>query len=655
MRTLLAFVLCGACGVVETAPQADPIPSAEAAPEIPVATALEALRARERTLRGQARPPWSSISGPDPSLVLPWGRDGFVGLLRGDGAVVRLGPRGQERARLPVVDGAVGWARAGETLHVVGERSNEIVIVHEVAGELVVKDRIAVAGAQALRAVAVRPEGGWYVADRHRGQILEVSLDGTMTHSIACAGAVDVQVHESWLIANCLLEHAVRVFSTDGSKRGGGEPVAELRHDGPIWAMAPRTVGGALELALAGVEDHPLDRSGGGFGYIDSFLFHVRLEGPSLRRLAAVNLAAHGVVTPKHLQWRRDVLWVSGAGSDAMARVDVGAALPSVEAWTVPAGLAGFAMRGEEMLAADPLLDQWVHLDAEHHTTQVSIDHVDERSAAARLGEVLLFTTLMAPQASSAGRGSRFTCETCHFEGTVDGRVHFTGRGEVYATTKTLRGLVGNQPHFSRALDRTTTGMIHNEFRVANANTPGDPWFPLQAGEIPWLATVTSARRVEPAQLRAAVLEFLAVFTPEPNPSVRDRASLTARERAGASRFEALCEGCHQARTVADDPESRVSFAEWESAIFGGGGLLWASEARYRTGVQPYVHEEGARVPSLRRLWVKRPYMTQGGAPDVEAVLEAVRVGGDAVHGGGDGDPLSPDDRDALSAFLDLL
>jgi len=653
VRALLAFVLCSsACGVSETAP--GPVDTVSE-PGNPVSAALDPVRARERTLRGQSRPAWSSIAGSDPTDVLPWANDSFVGLLRGPGAVVRLGPRGEERERLPVVRGAVGWDRVGDALHVVGEGSNEIVVVRDVAGAFDVEQRIAVQGVRALRAVAVRPGGGWFVADRHRGRILAVAADGSTGEAIACAGAIDVQLHESWLIANCLLDHTVRVFAVESNSRDEVRPVAEVRHDGPIWAVAPRTVNGALELGLAGVEDHPLDRSEGGFGYVDSFVFHVRLEGTRLHRVAAVNVGAHRVVTPKHLAWRDDALWVTGAGSDAMARVTLRGDEPQVDAWDVPAGLSGFAMRGPEILAADPLLDQWVHLDAEHRSTLVTIDAEDSRTEAVRMGEALVFTTLMAPQATSAERRSRFTCETCHFEGTVDGRVHFTGRGEVYATTKTLRGLVGNQPHFSRALDRTSTGMIHNEFRVANANTPQDPWFTLETAEVPWLAALTSAQRYEPAELRAAVLEFLAVFTPEPNPAVRGRSAFTTRERHGASRFETLCESCHQARTVADDPQTRIPPRGWESKIFGGGALLWASEVRYRTGVQPYVHEDGARVPSLRRLWVKRPYLTQGGASDVRAVLAGVRVGVDGVHGGGGGDSLCADDRDALTAFLDLL
>ena len=641
---LLALTLlgCDRPAVSEAAPQ--PV---AAAPDNPVADALAPVRAREAALIGLRRPAWSSVSGPDPTAVRPW-RDGYLGLLR-SGALVHLDASGHERARLGVVSGATGWARVGDRLAVVGEGAGIIELV-DLSGEAPVLERwLPVQGMKSLRAIAADPgtKGGWFVADRHRGRIVAVGPDGQPGAAQSCAGAIDVQVHDRWVVADCLLEHRVRVF--DLKLR----PIAAVQHDGPIWSVAARTAAGTLELALGGVEDHPLEREDGAFGYIDSFVFHLRLEGEALRRVAAINVSEAGVVTPKHLAWHDETLWVSGAGGEAFASVDLGSRTVTPQA--VPAGLTAFARTDGAWLAADPLLDHWVHIAADGATTLVPIAGEDTRTEAVRLGEALVFTTLMAPQAASQGRASRFTCETCHFEGTVDGRVHHTGRGQVHATTKTLRGLVGNRPHFSRALDRTTVGMIHNEFRVANARTPQDPWFTLETADHPWLSTLTRSAQVSPAELRGAVLEFLVAFTPEDNPATFARHAFSELERRGAEVFSTACEGCHQARTVADDPISRVEPASWEAEVFDGGTLLWASEERYKTGVEPYVHDDGARVPSLRRLWVKRPYLTQGGAPQLADVLSGVRLQTDAVHGAGEGEPLSTSDREALLAFLDLL
>ena len=89
--------------------------------------------------------------------------------------------------------------------------------------------------------------------------------------------------------------------------------------------------------------------------------------------------------------------------------------------------------------------------------------------------------------------------------------------------------------------------------------------------------------------------------------------------------------------------------------MLGTGAILWASDERTKTGIEPYVHDEGARVPSLRRLWVKRPYFTNGSAPDLAAVLARVGLGPPLRHDAPGNTPLSPQDQEALRAFLDLL
>ena len=52
---------------------------------------------------------------------------------------------------------------------------------------------------------------------------------------------------------------------------------------------------------------------------------------------------------------------------------------------------------------------------------------------------------------------------------------------------------------------------------------------------------------------------------------------------------------------------------------------MWGKAEYKKTGVEPYVHENGARVPSLRRLYKKRPYFTNGSAKTLEEVLARAR------------------------------
>src|SRR5262249_12871432 len=152
------------------------------------------------------------------------------------------------------------------------------------------------------------------------------------------------------------------------------------------------------------------------------------------------------------------------------------------ELFTAPPGAvdAVFSQDGRGVVYASPLLDAFVRADLRGVQTHV-VDAARRPEPELRLGEVLFFTELMAPENVSSDTHSRFSCETCHFEGGVDGRTHYTGRGDVSVVTKPLFGLANNRPHFSRAMDPDLSSVCHNEFRVAGAGSGTDPWFSLEA------------------------------------------------------------------------------------------------------------------------------------------------------------------------------
>jgi len=211
---------------------------------------------------------------------------------------------------------------------------------------------------------------------------------------------------------------------------------------------------------------------------------------------------------------------------------------------------------------------------------------------------------------------------------------------------------------------------VNNEFRVAGASSGRDPWFDLRVGDHPWLGLLgVEGAQVGAPALRAALISFLAGFTPLPNPVAAGAATFTPEQRAGAAVFRDRCEGCHQARLCSDDPATRVPFADWERLILSDTNpLVWGTPEYHKTGVVPYVHERGARVPALRRVSAKFPYFTNGSASSLAAVISAARFapegsvgGGGFAHGAPPGDPVSgggqldPGLAASLAAFLGLL
>ncbi|MBK9266519.1 MAG: hypothetical protein IPM54_42870 [Polyangiaceae bacterium] len=633
--------------------------------------------------------------GADPYTITPFG-DGkrFVSILRGRDAIVVLDASLQELQRLPAPPSPSGVAVSsdGKTVFVVGERAGRIerFVVRDDAPHLEAAGRYELPDVRALRDVAVGPEGALYAVEEDRGRLISLvpqPFDAPQADSILPARRSDITLGGApvrvvrvgkFVITNCLLAHAlvVRTVDDDGAVADAGE--TRITHDGPIWSFSARPAGDDLLVLAGGVEDHPLDRRGGFFGYIDSFVFLYKVHDGAAERLSMVNVSEFGVVTPKAVELDETAegklaAFVTGYGGESLVRFvfgDAGKPPTDVRLHSLPGGSRAIAKRaGGGFVIANPLLDAFVTLN-DAGDVQKIVPVVDapvdaSRRGTLRLGEALFFTTLMAPKNKADDAHSRFTCETCHFEGHVDGRIHHTGRGDVRVVTKPLLGLFNNRPHFSRALDPDLSSIAHNEFRVAGAGNDYLPWFSLEPPSAhPTLSAMQEAAyfgsRLPPLELRKALMTFLMAFSHRTNPAIEGRSAFSALESEGARVFRDRCESCHQARTSTDDAMSRVtSFNAWESHIFSSGPIVWAMNEYRKTGVEPYVHERGARVPSLRRLYKKRPYLTSGAAKDLQGVLDRVGWTDDGAffH---DGAPegakkLDAREAEAMRAFLELL
>lgn len=677
-------------------------PAAPAAHDREIAEATRALHALDEAARAKADfanlVSWDRASGPDPYAVKEIADSGFlVGILRGSDAVVVLDRSLREVQRLPAPRSPVALAVAGDVVLVAGELATEVARFRWDGARLAPAGTAVIEGVRAIRGITFGP-GGWvYLIEEQRGRLIALEIDVSVRDRLVFGRRRDVVVGNgpvrmaragNRLIIDCLLDHALVIQRLETLGIPANEPPFRIVLDGPIWSFAASDGRRGLQIAVGAAEDHPLDRTIGAFGYVDSFLYvyNVDVDAGRATRVAAVNLGERGVVVPKVLLFSgaTQVARVAGYGTDKLLEVSVdrrtsnpdlgpgsaAAAPPPGDTITdlVP-GTNDVVERSDgALIFADPLLDAWVLVARPGATpTLVPIPGALPADPALRLGEALIFTTLMAPWGRSDGPLSRFTCETCHFEGYGDGRTHHTGRGEVHAVTKPLLGLFNNRPHFSRALDPDLVSVAFNEFRVANARSGHDPWFGLRVRDAPWLAALgVGDEHLSPQRLRESFIRFLTAFNHRPNPATLGRTAFSADERAGARVFRDRCESCHEARLASDVPESRVPFERWEPLLFGGGGpMVWGKDEYSKSGVVPYVHPEGARIPSLRRLYKKRPYFTNGSAKDLSSVLDRARYGqGEFWHdtaktaqGSSDAETtgIGPPAKQALLAFLDLL
>ena len=555
----------------------------------------------------------SSGSSPSPSVVVD-----TMAVLQADEAALRLWLRDRLLAGEPLPSGSdpIALARVAddtEAVVVVGRRGD--------------RHLVATSGAvSAVTTAALQPSPSFADVDRDDDIVV---VDAAVLH-----------------------RQARRIDIT-------GLVTTSLPFEGALFSLATRRTHSGVSVFVGGLQDEPLDRTGGSFGNIDSTLTRIDVDDDgTVHRRFAINLSAAGVVTPKALAFVDGAVVVAGAGSGTIAVVDADSGV----VLDVVAGLVGASdlvvLSASTVALVSPVADAVAFVDLQRGTRRV-VPIVDSRypqaDALTRLGETLVLSTALAPEQRSDGPLSRFTCEACHFDGGSDGRLHATGRldddsAEIIATTRALRGLFQNPPLFSRGLDKSVAAMVHAEVRVANANSPRGEWTALVIDlEAPFLRDVIGddlGDVIDPLRQRQALLRFFATYAPLP----AKRAAVDVTR--GRALFEQHCQRCHQPRLFTDDPASVVDPLAHPDAV------VWASAEHVDVGVRPLVHPAGARPSSLRGVSRKRPLLTNGAARDLVDLTRQLRKVGDEIQHDGDlgaGTAFDDDDATALAVFLQTL
>ncbi|MEN8143558.1 MAG: hypothetical protein ABFS14_01285 [Gemmatimonadota bacterium] len=641
-------------------------PASEESVRADMAEALLELEARLTDPAAQVSPDTAPPFGADPVRVKRLSDGRFLVLLRGSSELVLVDSAWSELSRISTPQSPAGWAFADdEHVFVGGRRSPEVRLFRIGPADLSLAAQTTLEGVAGVRTITYLPSAAALViADDFDSRLLYLTLEpnwnagdgGPLVEGRLVAGREDIPLHSpalhlqlagSKLLVSELVGHRVHVVSLDPGP--DFERAVHIELDGPIWALESWTSGDTMWIAAGGVEDRPLDRTAGEFGYVDSFLYLYTVAGGASaktpQQVTRFNLSEHGLVTPKAIRYEPSgrTAWISGFGSGVVLELDLSAQPPQVlRTLRAPPGTTDFTLAGAS--SADPaggfhvvlanslldrvlVLDPDIEADSDAGWSTAARFGVGERSAESHLGEALFFTTLMAPDNISDGFLSRFTCETCHFEGGIDGRTHYTGRGHVFATTKTLRGLGNNVPVFSRGGDATLTSMVLSEFEVANQ---GQPVFTLERSTFPWLEDLAALpESVSPLLQREALLTFLAEFSHEPNPLRKAGLPLGELERKGLLVFRDRCSICHKPLTSTREDGEFVPYDEWESWLSAPHkDLVWGAPLFAKTGVEPYVSPSGARIPSLRRVWRKQPYFTDGSSATTEDLLRRFKYSG---------------------------
>ena len=384
-------------------------------------------------------------------------------------------------------------------------------------------------------------------------------------------------------------------------------------------------------IAATGIEDHPLVRDGTGFGFVDSFLYLFKSSAEGTPQIvSSLNLSSRKCPSPRGLKLAVDpvpTIVVACFGGSGLWKFEwkSGALTGHLELPLAP-GTEVIAWGAEQnLLAVNPLLDRLELWGCPTRRAFLQLSS-GPRSPTGRIGELLFFTDLLAPSNLSRGPLSSATCEACHPQGGFDGRTHYTGRSNVFVTTRPLFGLPENLPLFSRAGTADIPAMVVAEFDVANQ---GSSHFEIEKLGAGWLDTIEALPSVMgPLELRRAFVDFFYDFKSPINPWRLRKRKLSAKAMQGLEIFRDNCQDCHQPRT-STQTKLTVPFQDWPRFLLDSElDLVWGASFSTKTGILPYVSKAGTRVPSLRRIWTKYPYFTNGSSRNLTEVLQRFRFSG---------------------------
>jgi len=177
-----------------------------------------------------------------------------------------------------------GWTLVqNRFLFVSGELSPEIQLFEVTVKGLLPRTKFRVQGVASIRDLVYVPSiRSLFLLDEFDRRLIQATLPSDWpsqkhfkieqkTYPLG-AGPIQIRAHDNHLLINLVLEHALMIVPL-----AQGQPdfsrASRINHDGPIWAFDAVAQHDSLVIAAVGVENRPLNRLGGEFGYIDSFLY----------------------------------------------------------------------------------------------------------------------------------------------------------------------------------------------------------------------------------------------------------------------------------------------------------------------------------------------------------------------------------------------
>lgn len=376
-------------------------------------------------------------------------------------------------------------------------------------------------------------------------------------------------------------------------------------------------------------------------------LSHTRLTDP-----VAVDIAGDGVI-------------LALAGSHQLARLTrrrTTAPDPLTHHSTGLVPNALLAVDGDVFSAGFLTSDVRVHDAADLRTRQVlGLDHGASLSGrrAGRpyeLGEMLFYSK----ELWSERPRNHFTCNSCHWDGLTDHRIHPGFLESRWEQIRPASGAGLLAPVFTPGKTTSLTVAVQGFIKSLDERfwtRPDAPvWFADVKVAIDADETAIRHSELSTFDARRALLTYLARRPVEPGYLRVPGQPLSRSAVRGADLFLRDCASCHPpvARMADRAPLTRPRMLDY---LVDRPLAFARAHPLAKTGVEPYFGDAGNRVAPLTQLGRPGPFLSNGSAPTLRAVIRRTDVRADRVHGPENaGQPVyrGADESDLLNFLLSI-
>ena len=340
-----------------------------------------------------------------------------------------------------------------------------------------------------------------------------------------------------------------------------------------------------------------------------------------------IDLSTVGAVDATAARVSRGVLYVTATGSDHLIRITetaVSKTVAGMAPWalcTVPTGIAVVSRLDDTVLFFDHagVLTQRLELDS------------TPRLQPADLGERLFYSAGLWHR-----NRTRYTCNTCHWTGGSDGRIHPGFLERRQELTRPLFGIAAVRPIFSTAgapsLTDATEGLIRGLDDRA-WNTTHAYWY--EPRRVTLKGHAGKGRMFSAREIRVALIRYLSDL-PVPTPAKRQPGSdFSTEAKRGWALFRAHCASCHQPQRTMRQPSPAFPTTQTRLTLnnLANQPAALGYPGTARTGVEPYFTKNGNRITPLIGLSRLGPFFTNGSSSTLRDVLRRFRPNRTHVHG----------------------